>query len=655
MVTHDASLQSSKNNEKLSEERLESAARRVGQRLAVWSRREERFALLRLGVAAILIVLLSGFYSKMSSSQVAFGWVCFFVVFFVLSALHRRLKNVRERCDGVLNVLVSERHRLKRDWDSLRQGRSRQQAERWVEQIAVPSEHPYRSDLELGGTTQLWLDTCTLTEGSVRLASELLSCAIHPPALEELSQRKRRVSLLAAQSQALRRWESYRFGVARKELQLTSPWSAATMEAHAAHNEPLNDSEPTPRGLIELSVALIACVQLWIWLFQFFPAMAQFLETSDASVLSRPLTSLIAVLLLGAVLWESWRKKVQASEGMLGLRELKVLAALEDVARFVPPQAQLIPVSEGKRFKFLRTTFELGEVRRNPIVWLLLNVLLPYDALSFVVTLLAHRLIDGRFQQWWTAVVEFDFLAALARVKLENKEFVWADPAHRSITAVQMGHPLLRRSLRVGHDLELSDEQRCVLLTGSNMSGKSTLLRALAFNTLLRQLGTVVCAHALSTPRLEVLCAIQVTDSLESGASYFYAEVKRLAGVLRRLQDSKENGIERLFLIDEIFRGTNNRERFIGSWQVISALLSTGALGILTTHDLALTSLETEVSGVRNFHLRETVGADGLLEFDYILRSGPCPTTNALVIMKQAGLPVELEFKPKTDERSLNV
>ena len=128
-----------------------------------------------------------------------------------------------------------------------------------------------------------------------------------------------------------------------------------------------------------------------------------------------------------------------------------------------------------------------------------------------------------------------------------------------------------------------------------------------------------------------------------------------MAGVLRRLQDSRENGIERLFLIDEIFRGTNNRERFIGSWQVISALLSTGALGILTTHDLALTSLETEVSGVRNFHLRETVGADGLLEFDYILRSGPCPTTNALVIMKQAGLPVELEFKPKTDERSLNV
>ena len=115
-----------------------------------------------------------------------------------------------------------------------------------------------------------------------------------------------------------------------------------------------------------------------------------------------------------------------------------------------------------------------------------------------------------------------------------------------------------------------------------------------------------------------------------------------MAGVLRRLQDSRENGIERLFLIDEIFRGTNNRERFIGSWQVISALLSTGALGILTTHDLALTSLETEVSGVRNFHLRETVGADGLLEFDYILRSGPCPTTNALVIMKQAGLPVEL-------------
>lgn len=655
MIHPPAVYPNSTHNEALAVGRLENAARRVRSRFLVWSQREERFALLRLGIAALFIMLLSGFYSKMSASQVALGWVFFFVLFFVLSALHRRLKRVRERCDGVLNVLTAERQRLLRDWESLRQGRSSQQTERWHNTMMAAPDHPYRSDLELTGTTQLWLDTCTLPEGSARLASEILSCATHPPTQEALSHRQKIVSMLAVQSQALRRWESYRFGVARKEFELPNALRAPETDEQMTQQLRKNESERTPRGLIELSVALVALAQLWIWLFQFFPAMLRFLETSDASVLNRPLTLLLPVLLVGAVLWESWRKRVQASEGMLGLRELKVLSALEDVARFVPKHAGLVPVSEGKRFKVLRTTFELGEVRRNPIVWLLLNVLIPYDALSFMVTLLAHRLIDGRFKQWWDTVVEFDFLAALARVKLENREFVWAEPSQRGVSAVQIGHPLLRRSVRVGHDLELNEEQRCMLLTGSNMSGKSTLLRALAFNTILQQLGTVVCAHSLTTPRLEVLCAIQVTDSLESGASYFYAEVKRLAGVLGRLQEKKDEGIERLFLIDEIFRGTNNRERFIGSWQVISALLSTGALGVLTTHDLALTSLEQSVSGVKNFHLRETVGAEGLLEFDYILRSGPCPTTNALIIMKHAGLPVDLEFEPKTVERSANV
>lgn len=647
-----AGNQNTKTNQLSAYARLENAARRVEKRLSLWSRREDRFALLRLAVVAVFIMLLSGFYSKMSAAQVVLGWLVFFALFFFLSHLHKRLKKVRECCDGILNVLSCERQRLMRDWDSLRESRARHQFESWQNQMRFPEEHPYRSDLELAGTTQLWLDTCTLPEGSSHLAAELLTCAVRPPAQDVLEQRKHIVSLLAAQSQALRRWESFRFGSARKEFELTSSISSLDASHHTGSDY---ESDRSARGLIELTVALIAVAQLGIWLFLLGPAMLQFLETSDPAVLSRPLTTFFPVLLLGAVVWESWRKRVQASEGMLGLRELKVLSALEEVARCMPADSRLVPVSEGRRFKILRTTFELGEIRRNPIVWLLLNVLIPYDALSFGVTLLAHRLIDGRFEHWWKSVVEFDFHAALARVKLENKEFVWAEASQQGICATQLGHPLIRRDVRVGHDLELNSQQRCMMLTGSNMSGKSTLLRALAFNTLLRQLGTVVCAQTLITPRLEVLCAIQVTDSLESGASYFYAEVKRLAGLLQRLKENKEESVERLFLIDEIFRGTNNRERFIGSWQVIAALLSTGALGVLTTHDLALTALEKEVSGVKNFHLRETVGADGLLQFDYILRNGPCPTTNALIIMKQAGLPVEVNFTPTGDGRGSNV
>lgn len=637
------------------EQTLVRARDRVHKRLAIWSRREERFALTRLITAAIVLMILSGLYAKMSAAQVATGWLLFFGLFYLLSRLHRRLQSVRERCEGVFQVLVSEQQRLQRDWEHLRQSRTRRRSERWHEVMTRSQEHPYRSDLDLNGSTQLWLDTCTLPEGSERLSRTLLECGTHPPSPAVLEQRRSIVTALAAQSQALRRWESYRLGSSEKEFELPVQAPSPSQEADSAEaTHDRTDAVEGNRLLSEVLLGVIALGQLWIWTFHLLPAAGEFLKSSDASVLNRPLTLFFPVLILGAVIWESWKKKIQSSEGLPGLRELKVLAALEDVAKRMPASqaARLVPVSEGRRFKFLRTTFELGEVRRNPIAWLLFNVLLPYDALTFAVTLLAHRLIEGQFRQWWQDVVAFDFHCALARVKLENREFVWAQDESETISAVGLGHPLIRKSERVGNDFVLNSQQRCMMLTGSNMAGKSTLLRSLAFNTLLNQMGTVVCARVFASPRIEVLCAIQVTDSLESGASYFYAEVKRLAGLLRRLEEESQGDVRRLFLIDEIFRGTNNRERFLGSWQVVAALLSTGAFGVLTTHDLALTDLEKDVSGVRNYHLRETVGENGLLDFDYILRSGPCPTTNALIIMQQAGLPVKLDFNPSAEMRS---
>jgi hypothetical protein len=635
--------------------RLERAQARVEQRLALWTGGEKRFALFRLLFAAFLVMMLVGYYRRLDASQVFLGWFGFFVVFFALSAVHERLKRVRARCEGLAAVLNSEILRLERDWEGLRKLRSHSVHERWQQAINNGADHPYRSDLDLAGLVPLWLDTCTLAEGSKRLADELLSRGENVLPGDQLSRRRDVVARLAAQSKVLRRWESYRMGSWSKELELPpredEPPQGQLDADSAASAKARESAELTPvqRGMHEAFVWGIVAAQLTFWILYFIPALRTFLATADAAHLMQPLTLYFPILVIGALLWETWRRRVQNSTGALGLRELKVLAALEDIARRVPGDKghrAIVPVSAGRRFRFLRTTFELGEVRRNPIVWLLLNAIIPYDALTFAVTLVAHRLIDGRFEQWWADVVEFDFHAALARVNLENPEFCWPALTVDAFAAQGLSHPLISAAHRVGNEVALNSAERCLLLTGSNMAGKSTLLRAVGFNALLAQMGTVVCAREFRSPHLEILCAIQVSDSLESGASYFYAEVRRLAAVLRRLQIQDSSATHRLFLIDEIFRGTNNRERFLGSWQVISALLETGAFGLLTTHDLALTSLEKQVSGVRNYHLRETVGADGKLEFDYLLRSGPCPTTNALIIMKQSGLPVELDFNP---------
>src|SRR5258705_3874820 len=202
-----------------------------------------------------------------------------------------------------------------------------------------------------------------------------------------------------------------------------------------------------------------------------------------------------------------------------------------------------------------------------------------------------------------------------------------------------LGHPLLKREAKICNDFSLDQHQKIVILTGSNMAGKSTFLRTVGVNLCLAYVGAPVNASSLRVSLFRVFTCIKVSDSVQDGLSYFYAEVKRLKALLSATE--RDDDLPVLFLIDEIFRGTNNRERQIGSRAYVRALANRRtAVGIIATHDLELTRLADEIPGIANFHFREEV-RDGKMVFDYRLRPGPCPTTNALDIMALEGLPVE--------------
>jgi DNA mismatch repair ATPase MutS len=200
-----------------------------------------------------------------------------------------------------------------------------------------------------------------------------------------------------------------------------------------------------------------------------------------------------------------------------------------------------------------------------------------------------------------------------------------------------MGHPLLPAQTRVTNNAHLAGLGTVQLITGSNMSGKSTFLRTIGINLCLAQAGAPVCARRFEWTWCRLACCIRVDDSLEAGLSFFYAEVKRLKTILDATRERKAPPV--LFLIDEIFKGTNNRERLIGSRAFITELTRGNGLGLVTTHDLELTDLAKTTPRLTNAHFQETVSA-GALQFDYTLRPGPCPTTNALRIMELEGLPV---------------
>jgi len=205
-----------------------------------------------------------------------------------------------------------------------------------------------------------------------------------------------------------------------------------------------------------------------------------------------------------------------------------------------------------------------------------------------------------------------------------------------------LGHPLIDADKRVSNDVALEGPGHALVVTGSNMSGKSTLLRAIGTNAVLATAGAPVCAESLSMGRLEIATSMRVSDSLEEGTSRFYAELKKLKLVLdlskQLLQDDKPGTL--LFLLDEILHGTNTRERLIGARAIMKELLVRKAMGAVSTHDLGLGDLETEMNGdVKNVHFEEQVEGE-VMSFDYKLRQGVVQSSNALRLMKIVGLDI---------------
>lgn len=253
----------------------------------------------------------------------------------------------------------------------------------------------------------------------------------------------------------------------------------------------------------------------------------------------------------------------------------------------------------------------------------------------------------GRARGWLAALGEAEALAAFARLQHDNPTWTLPDldPAVSCIEANDLGHPLLPWDVRVANDLTLGPSGTFLLVTGSNMSGKSTLLRALGVNAVLAQAGGPVCASRFRLPPVALWTAMRVSDSLERGVSFFMAELERLRDVVLSAQSAgpaEPDAAPRiLYLLDEILQGTNTAERQIAARRVIRLLLRCRAIGAVSTHDLTLADAPDLAAAAQAIHLTELVtdGPDGArMTFDYRIREGIARSTNALRLLDMVGL-----------------
>jgi hypothetical protein len=558
------------------------------------------------------------------------GWLVagvFVVEFFVVTVFHNKVRDSLTRNELLIEIKKVQIARIRLDWDRIPLG----------DPLAHPIPgHPFETDLDITGERSLHrlLDSAVTSEGSERLKSWLLNPR---PDAHSIKQRQALVQELKTHSWFRDKLQLLS-AVARRNVgpprsAASNLWSSSNLVAWLERTERKSSLLPTVVLLFALSALNIACIVLAF--FELIPPVW-------------PLTLLAytgTMILKQSRIATAWGELQELERTLTHFQvvfrylESRCYAHTPGVATICAPfvDENRRPSVEIKRLG--RLAAALG-IRTNPILALLIHLLVPWDFFFTYRLELVKDEIAHLMPRWLDAWYELEVLNSLANFAYLNPHYVLPNISSdaNQFAARNLGHPLLKPESKVCNDFESDEGRKIVILTGSNMAGKSTFLRTIGVNLCLAYAGAPVNADQLDTSLFRLFTCIKVSDSVQDGLSYFYAEVKRLQALLGAA--SVEGELPVLFLIDEIFRGTNSRERLIGSRSYIRALSQTTAVGLVATHDLELIKLAEEIPGVVNHHFREEV-RDGRMVFDYRLRPGPCPTTNALTIMRLEGLPVD--------------
>ncbi len=589
------------------------------------SKYDQRFFWYRLStfMAAWIAAILARIF--LPGAVWIWSFLFFIIAFFVVVFFHRCLDRSRLRFQNALQYTDDQIARMQLDWAAIKP----------AENLQVKADHPYAYDLNIVGENSLFrlVDNCNTTGGRTLLLSRLLEPSLN---LEEIFKWQRLIREMTSRP-------GFRYGLAQQET------PEKNKDSMVWDGQKLLDwlEKSANTGSFKVILILLSVLAVITWIL--------FLLNMTGAL---PAVWQFSLILYAAVyLFKhqdykstfedaySLGKSLNQFKTTLLFLETYPYAADSELAMLTKPLLQTgnRPSSYLRKIVWITSAASL---KNNQILWLLVNLLLPWDLL-FATVLNRYKLsLRQKLPLWLDIWYQLDALNAFANFAYLNPDYTFP-VIHENqykdqaiLDAVQLGHPLIKDQVKVTNNFSMQKAGEVVLITGSNMSGKSTFLRTMGVNLALAYAGAPVNAECLDLRLLRLFTCIQVADSLADGFSYFYAEVHRLKTLLDLMQSNST--IPVFYLIDEIFRGTNNRERRIGSRAYVRALANSAGVGIISTHDLELANLASESSSIRNYNFRDDV-IEGKMVFDYSLRPGPSPTTNALKIMELEGLPVDPE------------
>jgi len=618
---------------------LQKQVARMASRLVILQQISSRFAWLRLLTFLGGVVLSAGvlfltnlwlFWSVLASSILVFGAVVY---------RHRQIEQTIERFSA---------------WQAIKQAQIARAQLNWAQMppalpVELDPDHPFAADLDLAGAYSLHrvMDSAVSVAGSRRLYAWLTTPV---PDLAKIQQRQPLVQELIA------------LPLLRDKLSLNARISIP----HATRWD--------PQPLLTWLGAGDAPHALRPWLIGFsILALANWLLFGLHQLGWIPALWQITFLLYIGLQFVTARMTAETFHAATELQAaveplVAIFRQLETFSYRTSPHLQTLctplldPIHRPSRYlRRIQWVVAATGIQGNPFISIVLNALLPWN-FFFAYLLQKYKAEAAQYAPTWLDVwFELEALSSLANLAYLNPTYTFptinASPAHEAkITASSstlnskpifhveaLGHPLLPDTDKVCNNFTTQRLGEVAIITGSNMAGKSTFLRALGMNLALAYAGGVVNAQLLRTDLFRLFTCIKISDSVTQGVSYFYAEVQRLKILLDELEG--DHPLPLFFCIDEIFRGTNNRERLLGSRAYIRALVEKHGVGLISTHDLELVHLADELPAITNYHFRDDI-IDGAMTFDYTLYHGPCPTTNALKVMRNAGLPVQLAEEP---------
>lgn len=589
---------------------------KLQNRLNYLSVKSNKFSFRRLIVfLAGVIITISGFYISNSA-----GWILLALSvsgFAVTVHFHNMLLSRMKRMTNFLDIKKAHYSRMITDWQGIPVSGN----------PITPQENSLARDLDITGDKSLHqlLDISVSIEGSILLSEILLNTN---PAKETILKNQKIVNEL-----------SRHHGFTDKFLLKAGLTSGKKLDCLKIIKFFLNLEDVSlpawlfPVNFILILIFLILFIlsqfeltgSLWIPVFImyfFFYSMYQkrisklFEETYDTERQLKKFTSLVLLI----------------SES----RSLTVNSS-DEFKEFLNPLKKEAP----ELLKRMQKYVQLILIRENPLLRLIINLVFPFDIFLYNRLSLIRSEIKEKIEVWFDVLNSLECYVSISNFAWLNPDYCFPEICTSEegvFNAEKLGHPLLKREEKICNDFSLKKDREIIVITGSNMSGKSTFLKTAGINLCLAYAGAPVNAANLKISPFELFTCIKISDSVSDGISYFYAEVKKLRILLDELNENKD--LMTFYLIDEIFKGTNNRERLQGSRAFIKELSKLKGSGLITTHDLELVSLSDEIKNITNLHFREEI-SDSKMIFDYKIHEGPCPTTNALKIMELSGLPVK--------------